>query len=137
MANKLVAGHLCTQHDLYYMVLSLPDPVTGKKKPTWFPTGLKVKGNKTQANKMLQKARRDATKGILPPRKKDTVHPTGSPTSSMEHLQTGMLFSNYILYWMEANRTTWEETTYSAYFNMITRTISPYFAERLIPLDKI
>ena len=42
MANKLVAGHLCTQHDLYYMVLSLPDPVTGKKKSIWFPNGLKV-----------------------------------------------------------------------------------------------
>ena len=32
-----------------------PDSVTGKKKPVWFPTGLKAKGNKTQANKMLQK----------------------------------------------------------------------------------
>lgn len=109
--NKLVAGHLCTQHDLYYMVLSLPDSVTGKKKPVWFPTGLKVKGNKTQANKMLQKARREATKGILPPRPKAGKSDQDYlPVVAAGDLRSSMLFSQYILYWLQANRTTWEET---------------------------
>jgi len=138
MANKLVAGHLCTQHDLYYIVLSLPDPVTGKKKPVWFPTGLKVKGNKTQANKMLQKARRDATKGILPKRPKaGAVDQINFPTITSADLRSGMLFAHYILFWLEANRTTWEETTYAAYHRAITRGIAPYFEEKMIPLDKL
>lgn len=138
MAKKLVAGHLCTQHDLYYMVLSLPDPNTGKKKPTWFPTGLKVKGNKTLANKMLQKARKNATKGILPPRKlKQAPESNASRALSSEDLRSNMLFSDYILFWLEANRTTWEETTYSSYYGVITRKIAPYFAEKKIALDKL
>lgn len=138
MAKKPVAGHLCTQHDLYYMVLSLPDPVTGKKKPTWFPTGLKVKGNKTQANKMLQKARREATKGILPPRPVlDNAGKKSIPAYTGETLQGDMLFSHYLLFWLEANRTTWAETTYSSYHGLITRGIVPYFEERQIPLDKL
>lgn len=138
MANKLVAGHLCTQHDLYYMVLSLPDPVTGKKKPVWFPTGLKLKGNKTQANKMLQKARREATKGILPPRPKAGKSDQDYlPVVAAGDLRSSMLFSQYILYWLQANRTTWEETTYAAYYGVIVHAIAPYFEERLIPLDKL
>ena len=138
MANKLVAGHLCTQHDLYYMVLSLPDPVTGKKKPVWFPTGLKVKGNKTQANKMLQKARRDATKGILPTRPKaGATDQINFPTITSADLRSNMLFAHYILFWLEANRPTWEETTYAAYHRVITGTIAPYFEEKMISLDKL
>lgn len=137
MAKKTVAGHLCTQHDLYYMVLSLPDPVTGKKKPTWFPTGLKVKGNKTQANKMLQKARKEATKGIFPPRPKLDAEKKAEPVYTGETLCGDMLFSSYLLFWLEANRTTWAETTYSSYHGLITRGIVPYFAERQIPLDKL
>lgn len=131
MANKLVAGHLCTQHDLYYMVLSLPDPLTGKKKPTWFPTDLKVKGNKTQANRMLQKARKDASKGVLPPRKqKPSSDPTIVHALTSADLRNDMLFSDYIQCWLEANRTIWEETTYSAYYRAITQVIVPYFAEK-------
>lgn len=138
MANKLVAGHLCTQHDLYYMVLSLPDPVTGKKKPTWFPTGLKVKGNKTQANKMLQKARKNATKGILPPRPiLDNAEKRIIPSYTGETLRGDMLFSHYILFWLEASRTTWAETTYSSYHGLVTKGIVPYFEERQIRLNQL
>lgn len=137
MANKLVAGHLCTQHDLYYMVLSLPDPVSGRKKPTWFPTGLKVKGNKTQANRMLQKARRNATKGIYPPRPKLDAEKKPEPTYTGETLCGEMPFSQYILFWLKANRTTWAETTYVAYASTITRGIAPYFEEKGIALNKL
>ena len=120
------------------MVLSLPDSVTGKKKPVWFPTGLKVKGNKTQANKMLQKARREATKGILPPRPKAGKSDQDYlPVVAAGDLRSSMLFSQYILYWLQANRTTWEETTYAAYYGVIVHAIAPYFEERLIPLDKL
>lgn len=137
MANKLVAGHLCTQHDLYYMVLSLPDPVSGKKKPIWFPTGLKVKGNKTQANRMLQKARRNATKGIYPPRPKLDAEKKPEPVYTGETLCGEMLFSSCLLFWLEANRTNWAETTYAAYFNTIAHGIVPYFEKAQIPLNKL
>lgn len=136
MAKKMISGHLCTQHDMFYMVLYLPDPKTGKKKPNWFATGLKVKGNRTKANKMLLAARRNATKGILP--EKHTVK-TQAPLPSLKQLKMSadMLYSDYILLWLQASRSNWEEVTYSAYYRQIVSVIAPYFEEQGTKLNEL
>lgn len=135
MAKKMISGHLGTNHGLFYLVLSLPDPKTGKKKPTWFATGLPVKGNRTKANKMLQKARRDATNGILPPRREKKEETTAVPSRSSA--SPDMLFSDYILMWLHAMRYTWADTTFVAYQRAVTREIAPYFADKQIRLNEL
>ena len=121
---------------MFYMVLYLPDPKTGKKKPNWFATGLKVKGNRTKANKMLLAARRNATKGILP--EKHTVK-TQAPLPSLKQLKISadMLYSDYILLWLQASRSNWEEVTYSAYYRQIVSVIAPYFEEQGTKLNEL
>ena len=136
MAKKMISGHLCTQHDMFYMVLYLPDPKTGKKKPNWFATGLKVKRNRTKANKMLLAARRDATKGILP--EKHTAK-AQVPLPSLKQLKmsSDMFYSDYILLWLQASRSNWEEVTYSAYYRQVVSVIAPYFEEQGIKLNEL
>ena len=57
--DKLIAGHLAVKKDYYYCVLNVVE--NGKRKPKWIATHLKVKGNKTRANDMLQTLRLEWT----------------------------------------------------------------------------
>lgn len=136
MAKKLISGHLNEKRDMYYMILYLPDPVTGKKKPNWFATGLKIKGNLTRANKMLQKARKDATNGILPDKKSKEIAQT-EQVPERTQFSSDMLYADYVLMWLSANRSNWEVVTYAAYHRAVTSVIAPYFRERTIKLNEL
>ncbi len=92
------------------MVLSYPD-ITGKRKTKWFPTGLPVKGNKKRAEKMLMQTRQ-------------TFEPECTP------VQDDMMFSDFLLQWLEIAKPTIALTTYASYAGMAKSIIIPYFKER-------
>lgn len=92
------------------MVLSYPD-ITGKRKTKWFPTGLPVKGNKKKAEKMLMQTRQ-------------TFEPECTP------VQDDMMFSDFLLQWLEIAKPTIALTTYASYAGMAKSIIIPYFNER-------
>ena len=89
----MVAGHLQEKKGYFYMVLSYPD-AAGKRKTKWLPTGLPVKGNKKKAEKMLMETRQ-------------TFVPECKP------IQEDMLFSDFLLQWLEIAKPTIALTTYS------------------------
>ena len=95
---------------LFYMVLSYPD-ITGKRKTKWFPTGLPVKGNKKRAEKMLMQTRQN-------------FEPECTP------VQDDMMFSDFLLQWLEIAKPTIALTTYASYAGMAKIIIIPYFKER-------
>ena len=113
----MVAGHLQEKKGYFYMVLSYPD-AAGKRKTKWFPTGLPVKGNKKKAEKMLMETRQ-------------TFVPECKP------IQEDMLFSDFLLQWLEIAKPTIALTTYSSYSGMAKSVIIPYFKERKITLSEI
>lgn len=106
----MVAGHLQEKKGFFYMVLSYPD-ITGKRKTKWFPTGLPVKGNKKRAEKMLMQTRQ-------------TFEPECTP------VQDDMMFSDFLLQWLEIAKPTIALTTYASYAGMAKSIIIPYFKER-------
>ena len=106
----MVAGHLQEKKGFFYMVLSYPD-ITGKRKTKWFPTGLPVKGNKKRAEKMLMQTRQ-------------TFEPEYTP------VQDDMMFSDFLLQWLEIAKPTIALTTYASYAGMAKSIIIPYFKER-------
>lgn len=110
----MVAGHLQEKKGFFYMVLSYPD-ITGKRKTKWFPTGLPVKGNKKRAEKMLMQTRQ-------------TFEPECTP------VQDDMMFSDFLLQWLEIAKPTIALTTYASYAGMAKSIIIPYFKERNITL---
>ena len=111
----MVAGHLQEKNGVYYMVLSFRDE-TGKRKTKWVSTGLPVKGNKKKAEKMLMELR----KSFEAPKVLD-------PTDDI-------LFSDFMLQWLEIVKPTIAITTYSSYSNMVKGVIVPYFKEKGIML---
>lgn len=99
------------------MVLSYPDEA-GKRKTKWLPTGLAVKGNKKKAEKMLMETRQ-------------TFVPECKP------IQEDMLFSDFLLQWLEIAKSTIAVTTYASYAGMTKSIITPYFTERKITLGNL
>ena len=115
----MVAGHLREKNGYYHMVLNYVDEY-GKRHTPSKSTGLTVKGNKKRAEKMLSEARA-AKEAELEARAIE--HSTGkAPIGTI-------LFTAFLLDWLEMTKKNVEETTYGAYSMGIKSKIIPYFEE--------
>ncbi len=112
----MVAGHLQEKRGTFYMVISYYED--HKRFTKWVPTGLPVKGNKRKAEAMLREYR----ESFIPESKKATEE---------------MLFSDYMLKWLEIAKSTIAVTTFSSYSQITKNIIVPYFKERHIPLKEL
>lgn len=113
----MVAGHLQEKKGFYYIVLTYKDEQNNPKSK-WISTKLPVKGNKKKAEAMLLEARK-------------TFEPNPIVT------EADMLFSDYMLGWLEMVRSNIEVTTYASYSNNVKGKIVPYFSERKIKLKDL
>ena len=113
----MVAGHLQEKKNYLYMILSYHD-ASGKRKTKWIPTGLTAKGNKKKAEKMLMETRKSFVIECKP-------------------LDEDILFSDFLLQWLEIVKSTIAITTYSSYCNMVKGIIVPYFKEKGILLSQL
>ena len=116
----MIAGHLQTKNDYYYIVLNYTD-ANGKRKQPWIPTGLPVKGNKKRAEKMLAETRRN----FVP------------PVSSNGELSPDMLFADFMETWLEIVKGSVEKTTFSSYTQIVKKKIVPYFRNTGLTLGGI
>lgn len=116
----MVAGHLREIRGYYHIVLSYKDE-NGKRKTPSKSTGLPVKGNKKRAETILLTARQEMEAELKRRmEQKEQTHPN-DPSE--------VLFTAFILEWLEMIKTNIEVTTYSNYCNCIKKRIVPYFDE--------
>jgi len=106
----MVTGHLREKNGIYQMVLNYKDD-QGKYQTKSISTGLPVKGNKKRAEDMLQAER-----------KKFEQKP--------ENDSKDILFSDYLLSWLDMMKNSVEITTYGSYFYVVKNHIVPYFKEK-------
>jgi len=112
-----MTGSLQVKKDKYYIVINTYDR-NGKRKPTWISTGLKIKGNKTRAEKML----RDAL----------------SEYEVKEKLvQTDTLFSDAVRCWLDDIAIQVDPVTLQGYQCLANKHILPYFDQLQIKLVDI
>ena len=109
----MVAGHLRDRNGTWYIALSYKDR-SGKKKSFLKTTGLPVKGNKKKAEKMLNEARKELQRQL------NEKNPDQIPREEI-------LFTSFLLNWLNMMRASVEITTYSAYEATIKKKIIPYF----------
>ena len=109
----MVAGHLRDRNGTWYIALSYKDR-SGKKKSFLKTTGLPVKGNKKKAEKMLNEARKELQRQL------NEKNPDQIPREEI-------LFTAFLLNWLNMMRASVEITTYSAYEATIKKKIIPYF----------
>ena len=91
----MVAGHLQEKYDFYYIVLSYKD-AAGKRKTKWEATGLSVKRNKKKAEALLLERRRNFMVSTAP---------------AEIRLDDDILFSDFMLKWLEVTKSTIQITT--------------------------
>lgn len=111
-----MTGSLQEKNGKYYIVLSMK--LNGKWKTKWVKTGLEVKGNKRKAIEMLNEYLHDA--------------------SEADFLGTkNMLFSTYMLTWLDTIKNSIKENTHYAYSKVIENDICPYFNEKDIKIGEL
>ena len=107
----MVSGRLTEKNGYFYIVLSYKGP-DGKRVQKWQGTRLPVKGNKKKAEDLLRQARRAFTPPV---------------SNRSDDLSPDMLFSDYMLYWLEIIRSSVQPTTWSSYCFNVKDHIVPYF----------
>ena len=118
LSDLICLEHLQEKNDFYYIVLSYKD-ADGKRKTKWEATGLSVKRNKKKAEALLLERRRNFM----------------VPTAPAEiRLDDDILFSDFMLKWLEVTKSSVQITTYASYQGMVERIIAPYFRKRGIKL---
>ena len=116
----MITGRLQEKGGRYYMVLNVKDE-NQKWKPKWVATGLSTKGNKKRAEIMLH----DAIKAY-------------EAKAARENMKSDeLLFSDFMLNWLELMRNSIEETTFTAYRFCVKNKIAPYFKKLGITLAEL
>lgn len=163
--DKLIAGHLAVKKDYYYCVLNIVE--NGKRKPKWIATHLKVKGNKTRANDMLQTLRLEWTaklnadepeitdkkgacqQGVRKGRKSKEA--SGTSVTLKRNIKAGsgpeMDFVDFLDVWLDykyklATEQTLEQrtnelSTYAGYETNVNFPIRPYFSKHVFKLCEL
>ena len=129
----MIAGRLQEKNGYFYVVLSYKDS-TGKRKEPWISTGLTVKGNKRQAQKLLEEYRLnfDTTTGKLQVQTSQKAENTPATV-----LNKKTLFGDYLLQWVEKMKDLIEPVSYDSYKKTIKTIIAPYFDDRKIYLETL
>lgn len=113
----MVAGHLREQNGFYQMVLSYKD-ATGTRRTKSVSTELPIKGNKKRAETMLMQARKEFD--------------PGAPEDTKD-----IMFTDFMLGWLEMMKSSIELTTYASYAMMIKSRIVPYYRDKHIKLKDL
>lgn len=114
MTGSLQAKKLADGKMYYYMVLNFYDKKTRKRKQKWISTGLCVTGNKRKAEQMLRQ---------------ELVKYTSNEFDGTSE----MLFSDWILHWLDMKKGVVELSTYESY-SLSARHIIDYFGDRKLRL---
>jgi len=112
-----MTANLYEQGNHYHVMLSWRQ--NGKRKQKSITTGIPIQGS----NKRKAEA---ARKAIL-----------AEWESKVTDNFTDLLFSDYLLQWLETTRYSIADTTYHSYRNTIEKKICPYFSERKIKLNEL
>ena len=115
----MVAGHLTLKNGRYYAVLNYRN-AGGQRKTKWISLGLSEKGNKRKAEAELARLRAEF-----------------EPPKEVGDLSSDMLFTDYLLEWLEIAKGRLAVSTYSSYTAMINKPIGPYFRQRNLTLREL
>lgn len=111
-----MTGSVQIKSGKYYMVINTK--VDGKRKQKWIPTGLPIKGNKTEAKQQLAEYLAEhGRKGYVEPSKK--------------------LFCDFMRDWVEMRKKVVEDTTHETNIGNLKKHIYPFFEKAGVTLSEV
>ena len=133
--SSMLTGSLQIKNNKYYAVLNIK--VDGKRKPKWIPLGLSVRGNKRQAEALLNRliAEYEANgNGKAYP----ALNESGALMTPQEATdEAGVLFADYVQSWLKMIQPSVSIATHNSYRNMVNARIDGYFREKGLTLGEL
>ena len=120
-----VSGHLREKNGLFYCALSYKDK-DGKRKQTLRGTGLAIKNNQRKAKDVLKEYISQLENEL-----------NGKDKVTIITNADDILFSDYMLRWLESVKPTIEITTYQGYCYSVKTVIVPYFEKKGVLLKEL
>ena len=111
-----ITGSIQEKNGRYHMVINMPTE-SGKTKPKWISTGLKIRGNKKQAQKMLDDKLSELNKYNL--------------------VYSKLTAAEYFNSWLSTIQTEVRQNTYRSYCGNMKNHIIPYFEKHKVLLQDL
>ena len=137
----IVTARIYEKRGTWQIVLIYKDG-SGARKQKWIDTELPIRGNSRRAKKMMEDAIQE-WKPVLEP-DDQVLESTAVREAKRETHQnrrgqseSGILFSEYLLDWVESRRNRIQPTTFGAYQKDVQSYIAPYFAQKGILVEQM
>ena len=128
----MITGSVQINKGYYFIVFNMYNEY-GKRKPEWHSTGLKVDNNERKNNQIRKQAEKILNEELV------RVNAENSFTNNMNTIAknskySNMLFSDYMLEWLENIKPKVVQSTYIGYEQVVKGKLCPYFKSKKIKL---
>ena len=136
-----MTARLYEKRGTWHIVLVYRNP-DGSRKQKWINTNLPIRGNNRKAKKLMDEAFLK-WKPLLEPESESISDEVTQVPSRMakeilsEKSENSILFSDYLLEWLESRRNRVQITTFGGYQQDIKIGIAPYFDKKKIYVDDV
>lgn len=128
----MITGSVQINKGYYFIVFNMYNEY-GKRKPEWHSTGLKVDNNERKNNQIRKQAEKILNEELI------RVNAENSFSNKMNTIAknskySNMLFSDYMLEWLENIKPKIVQSTYIGYEQVVKGRLCPYFKSKKIKL---
>ena len=128
----MITGSIQINKGYYFIVFNMYNEY-GKRKPEWHSTGLKVDNNERKNNQIRKQAEKMLNEELV------RVNAENSFSNKMNTIAknskySNMLFSDYMLEWLENIKPKVVQSTYIGYEQVVKGRLCPYFKSKKIKL---
>lgn len=128
----MITGSVQINKGYYFIVFNMYNEY-GKRKPEWHSTGLKVDNNERKNNQIRKQAEKMLNEELVRVNAENSFS-NKLNTIAKNSKYSNMLFSDYMLEWLENIKLKVVQSTYIGYEQVVTGRLCPYFKSKKIKL---
>ncbi len=128
----MITGSVQINKGYYFLVFNMYNEY-GKRKPEWHSTGLKVDSNERKNNQIRKQAEKMLNEELVRVNAENSFS-NKLNTVAKNSKYSNMLFSDYMLEWLENIKPKVVQSTYIGYEQVIKGKLCPYFKSKKIKL---
>ena len=128
----MITGSVQIHKGYYFIVFNMYNEY-GKRKPEWHSTGLKVDNNERKNNQIRKQAEKMLNEELVRVNAENSFS-NKLNTIAKNSKYSNMLFSDYMLEWLENIKPKVVQSTYIGYEQVVKGRLCPYFKSKKIKL---
>ena len=128
----MITGSVQINKGYYFIVFNMYNEY-GKRKPEWHSTGLKVDNNERKNNQIRKQAEKMLNEELVRVNAENSFS-NKLNTIAKNSKYSNMLFSDYMLEWLENMKPKVVQSTYIGYEQVVKGRLCPYFKSKKIKL---